>query len=65
MKTFRWFKNRIGKRIYRDRHNCCLHCEDVFKNGLVIRDESHAIYLYDTQNDYATEGTKLNYRDKK
>lgn len=63
MRTLKWFKNRIGKRIYRNRHKCCKDCEEVAQNGLEVRDEMHANYLYETQNDFARDGIKLDYRD--
>lgn len=45
-----WFLSRIGKRVYRNRNGCsCKSCENVYHNGLVIRDEEHAHYLYDTE----------------
>jgi len=47
MKSLNWFKNRIGKRIYRDRNDChCLDCEDAVGNGLIVRDKNHAEYLH-------------------
>lgn len=56
-----WFINRIGKRIYR--HNgftCkCDECKTIKQEGLVIRDEQHAGYIYDCQNDM-----QLIYSDK-
>ena len=67
MRTKRWFKNRIGKRIYRDDSGCsCNGCKDIVENGLEIWDEhNHYEYLYDTQNEFANCGVLLNYRDKK
>lgn len=47
-----WFLNRIGTRIYRYTDNeCCEHCQNVFKNGLIIENKTHAHYLFDCQND--------------
>lgn len=64
--TKQWFLNRIGKRIYRDDAGCpCFHCKEVFEQGLVIRDDQHADYLFYTEHDYARENVFLNYRDKK
>ena len=62
-----WFKNHIGKRIFRDADSCtCPHCANVVENGLVIYNEQHADYIYTTQNDYYYEsGIELRYRDKK
>lgn len=66
MRSLDWFIRRVGSRIYRDDSGCpCKHCKEVVISGLVIADNAHASYLFDTQNDYAAEGTKLNYRDKK
>lgn len=51
-----WFKNRIGKRIYREPTKCkCKDCDDVVKNGIVIIDENHAEYLYEIHNDLRFE----------
>ena len=45
-----WFIDRIGKRIYRKNNICnCRTCLNVHKEGLIITDEQHAIYLYDCQ----------------
>ena len=56
MHTEQWFKNRIGKLIHqttknggRDKEHCCKTCRDVYENGIVIRDTSHADYLYIVQ----------------
>ena len=46
----RWFKNRIGKRVYRNDVTCsCKTCKGVTNNGLVIRDDMHAEYLHMVQ----------------
>lgn len=66
MQTLEWFKERIGKRIYRDADGCkCLSCARIVEEGLVIHSEEHAEYVYDNQNDFGAEGIKLNYRDEK
>lgn len=66
MHTSQWFINRIGKRIYRNDNKCpCRHCKKTLKNGLIVGNKQHAIYLYDCQNEYMAEKIKLNYRDKK
>lgn len=52
MNSLQWLKDRIGKRIYRDSNNChCDYCKNIYLNGLVIKDEFHATYLFDIQND--------------
>lgn len=67
MKSLKWFKNRIGKTIYRDTFGCeCEDCKDIIKNGLVISNDFHAESIYDFQNDVMFDEKKdLNYRDKK
>lgn len=60
-KPLNWFKERIGKRVYRTKSTCtCEICKNVFENGLIISDELHAHYLYDCQNEL-----RLVYEDKK
>lgn len=59
-KTLKWFKERIGKRIFRKNNVCgCGICLNVWKEGLIIKDEMHAQYLFmhETESD-------LNYFDK-
>ena len=47
-----WFKDRIGKRVYRENNKCrCKICVEVFEIGLIINDEIHAHYLLDCQNE--------------
>ena len=58
--SLKWFKNRIGKRIYRDDNHCCDTCDEVFRNGIVVHDEQHAEYLYMVNCEM-----DLNYRDNK
>ena len=66
MNNLQWFKDRIGKRIYRDDDNCtCGTCKTISSSGLIVTTENHAIYLHDVQNDYGAEGINLNYRDTK
>ena len=62
-KTLKYFQSRIGKRIFRDHHECFSDCSLVSKNGLIVNDENHAQYLFDLQNDFGCEGYDLNYRD--
>lgn len=65
MKSLKWFKDRIGKTIYRDTNNCpCDTCKNVLINGIFIEDMQVAQYLFDIQNDMKYEGIVLNYRDK-
>ena len=65
MQTREWFMDRIGKRIFRDGHDCdCKSCISVSKNGTIIENETQADYMYHVQNDFKSEGLDLNYRDK-
>ena len=63
--SLEWFKDRVGKRIFRDHHECCTDCTEVAENGLIISDEQQAEYLFDIQNEFGAEGFELNYRSKK
>ncbi len=63
-KSEKWFKKRIGKRIYRDPVDCCFYCGDIADNGLTVQDDFHAAHLAATDSDFGAEGTFLNYRDK-
>lgn len=66
MKTKQYFLDRIGKRIYRNDSGCtCRDCKNIVENGLIINDEQHADYLFQTQNEYMAESIDLNYRDEK
>ncbi len=59
--TLKWFKNRIGKTIYRDSGSCkCCTCRSVVNSGLIVRDEEHAEYLEMVQHEL-----EIDYRDKK
>ena len=59
--TLKWFLNRIGKRIYRNKTSCkCYVCCNVYTNGLIVTDKFHAEYLEMIQNDIP-----IDYRDKK
>lgn len=67
-KTKEWFKERIGKRIYRDCQNPdhdekCPTCKKVTESGIVVLDEQHADYLATVDSEFAAEGIYSNYRD--
>lgn len=48
LRPLKWFKDRVGKTIYRDKITCpCLWCFQAFCNGLIITDKDHAQYLFD------------------
>jgi len=66
MRTLKWFKDRIGKRIFRDADGCdCSGCAKVVSDGLVVHNDFHADYLFTLQCDFMAEGTNLNYRYEK
>jgi len=65
MQSLEWFKNRIGKRIFRDAYKCCSTCDEIFEKGLIINSQEHAEALYHTQNDFKQDGRIMNYRDIK
>jgi len=45
-----WFKSKVGKRLYRTRGLCtCEPCQRVYRDGLIVTDELHAIYLFDME----------------
>lgn len=58
----KWFIDRIGSRIYRDKIGTCtcMTCERILKEGLIIEDKEHARYLLDCSMEGMYE-----YRDKK
>jgi len=49
-KRRKWFLERIGKRVFREKNGCdCKICEKNTKNGIIILDEEHAIYMHDME----------------
>lgn len=61
-----WFIDRIGKRVFREDVFCqCETCKRISKEGLIINDEMHAIYLHDVECISNAEGHKLKYRDER
>jgi hypothetical protein len=66
MKTLEYFISKIGQTIFRDDNGCpCKDCKEILEKGLVVRDEEHARYIFEMQNDLGVEGIELNYRDSK
>lgn len=60
-KKLKWFKDRIGKRVFRDKNTFDSDtCIEVFENGLIIIDEMHAHYLTDISLELG-----INYYDEK
>lgn len=59
-KNLDWFKDRIGKKVFRKRNFCqCNTCLEIWENGITILDEMHADYLYCIEME-----TNVNYFDK-
>ena len=45
-----WFIDRIGKVVYRTDTLCpCYMCEDAYNNGLLIKDDMQAQYLFSVE----------------
>ena len=63
-KRLKWFTERIGKTIFRNRDCCdCKVCEKVYQNGLTVHDEQHADCLCDNEGMSNYEGYPLKYSD--
>jgi hypothetical protein len=61
MHTLSRFENRINKIIRRDKGACdCDTCSGVAKNGVIVKDRSHAYYLHTVEMEMGLE-----YRDRK
>ncbi len=60
-----WFKDRIGKRVFRNRNGCsCSVCEGVYQNGSIVDDE-YWNYDCETEGEYNADGFPLQYFDTK
>jgi hypothetical protein len=47
----KWLLDRIGKRVFRESNGCtCKTCEAIIKDGIIIKDEMHAIYMLDMES---------------
>ena len=66
--TRQWFRNRVGKRIYRKKRSCkCLSCQKTYVDILdgvrdgkqVVRRDFHADYLFMVHNEIG-----IKYYDK-
>jgi hypothetical protein len=65
MNSLQWFRDRIGKRIYRDTNNChCDYCKDIYLNGIVVKNGLHAQYLFDIQNDIGYNYSDVTKNDR-
>jgi hypothetical protein len=64
-KRRQWFLDRISKRIFRESNGCsCTTCERITKEGLIISDESHAVYIHDAECISNAESEhKFTYKD--
>lgn len=62
----KWFTDRIGKRVYRNKTCCeCEICKYNYENGLIINDDTHAIYLTNIEACSSDEGIPIRYFDTK
>jgi len=65
----KWFLDRVGKKIYRDKNFCdCFVCKRVENEGVVVLDKNNALYLLDIEslsNDPNESNHPIKYRDKK
>ncbi len=60
----KWFNDRIGKLVYRNKTTCkCPTCDGVYQAGVLIFDQMHANYLEMCEAEYNIEGTPLRYFD--
>ena len=47
----KWLLDRIGKRVFRESNGCdCKTCEAIAKDGVVIGNEMHALYMLDMES---------------
>lgn len=64
----KWFKDRIGKRVFRNNTTCqCSVCQSVYEKGIVIDNEMHASYMHDMEGcSWEDDGQKgIKYFDTK
>jgi hypothetical protein len=65
----KWFLDRVGKKIYRDKIFCdCSVCKRVENEGVFVLDKNHALYLLDIEsisNDPTESNHPIKYRDEK
>lgn len=60
----KWFQDRIGKRVYRNKRSCnCDTCRKVESMGMIIEDNVHAMYLNDVYHDFNADGDYIMYFD--
>lgn len=62
----KWFRDRVGKTVYRNRTTCkCRVCESSYIHGVQIADEFHAMYLWEWEGTSNYEDNDLRYFDTK
>lgn len=53
----KWFYKHAGKLVFRSLNGCrCIPCAEVYQDGLIILNKSHADYLYDSEIDFEQLG---------
>jgi hypothetical protein len=52
MRTKQWFRDRIGKIVFRTTLDCdCQICKKIYESGLYITDMLHADYVHMVSNE--------------
>lgn len=65
-KREQWFHDRVWKIVWRGKTSCtCAICDDVYENGLLIRNADHAQYVSEVEAEYNHDGIKMKYFDTK
>ena len=64
LKDLKWYTDRVGKVVFRNKTSCkCGVCDDVYERGVLIQDSEHANYLFDIVGAYNIDGSPLEYFD--
>lgn len=51
----KWFKAHVGRRVYRTNNGCaCKPCATVYEEGLIVRNQTHALHLRDSETQEET-----------
>lgn len=60
---YKWFIDRIGKRVYRNNYCSCEVCKHVYENGILLTDKDQATYCYENECEFTADGTPMKYFD--
>jgi hypothetical protein len=58
-----WFISRIGRTVYRNNYCDCLICQQIYEDGIVIKDRNHATYCHETECELTADGSPTRYFD--